>query len=63
MICSPEEVLLSTLSEGVHIREVDLERVNLLRNSHDTFMSKGPQIPFKTKPGIFMDWIREDIES
>jgi predicted amidohydrolase len=63
MICSPEEVLLSTLSEGVHIREVDLERVNLLRNSHDTFMSKGPQIPFKTKPGIFMDWIREDLES
>lgn len=63
MICSPEEVLLSTLSEGVHIREVDLERVNLLRNSHDTFISKGPQVPFKTKPGIFMDWIREDIES
>lgn len=63
MICSPEEVLLSTLSEGVHIREVDLDRVNLLRSSHDTFMSKGPQIPFKTKPGIFLDWIREDLES
>ena len=63
MICSPEEVLLSTVDEGVHIREVDLERVTLLRESHDSFMRNGPEISFKTKPGIFMDWIRKDIES
>lgn len=63
MICSPEEVLLSTVDEGVHIREVDLERVALLRQSHDSFMKNGPDIPFKTKPGIFMDWVRKDIES
>jgi len=63
MICSPEEVLLSTVDEGVHLRDVDLERVNLLRSSHDSFMSQGPAEPFKTKPGIFMDWVREDLQS
>ena len=63
MICSPEEILLSTVDEGVHLRDVDLERVNLLRSSHDTFMPQGPTNPFKTKPGIFMDWVREDLES
>jgi predicted amidohydrolase len=63
MICSPEEILLSTLDEGVHIREVDLKRVDLLRESHDAFMSEGPEKPFKTKPGIFMDWVRQDLES
>jgi predicted amidohydrolase len=63
MICSPEEILLSTVVEGVHLREVDLERVELLRVSHDAFMSEGPEKPFKTKPGIFMDWVRQDLES
>lgn len=63
MICSPEEILLSTVDEGVHVREVDLERVELLRASHDAFMSEGPEKPFKTKPGIFMDWVRQDLES
>jgi len=63
MICSPEEIVLSTVDEGVHLRDVDLERVKLLRSSHDSFMSQGPAEPFKTKPGIFMDWVREDLQS
>jgi predicted amidohydrolase len=63
MVCSPEEILISTTDEGVHLSEVDLARVELLRVSHDVFMSEGPEEPFKTKPGIFMDWVRQDLES
>jgi predicted amidohydrolase len=63
MICSPEEILISTTDEGVHLSEVDLARVQLLRTSHDMFMKNGPEVPFKTKPGIFLDWVREDLES
>jgi N-carbamoylputrescine amidase len=63
MICSPEEILVSTSDEGLHISEVDIQRVQLLRSSHDTFMKNGPEVPFRTKPGIFLDWFREDLES
>lgn len=62
MICSPEEVLLSTVDEGIHIREVDLERLKLLRGSHDNYASRNPAQPFRTKPGILMDWVRNDLE-
>ena len=61
MVCSPENVILNTEQEGVHFCEVDLERIQLLRSSHDGFIAQGPAIPFKTKPGIFMDWIRTDL--
>jgi predicted amidohydrolase len=62
MICTPENVLLNTEEEGVHIREIDLSRIELIRNSHDNFIGKGPEIPFRAKPGVFMDWIRSDLE-
>jgi predicted amidohydrolase len=52
MVCSPENVILNTKEEGVHVCDVDLERIKLLRNSHDGFISEGPEIPFKTKPGF-----------
>jgi predicted amidohydrolase len=62
MVCSPENVILNTLEEGVHLSEVDLERIQLLRSSHDGFIAQGPTVPFKTKPGIFLDWIRPDLK-
>lgn len=61
MICSPEEVMLETSNEGVHISEIDLERLRKLRNTHDTFESRDLQRPYRAKPGILMDWVRDDL--
>lgn len=62
MICSPEEVLLETFEEGVHVVDVDLERVAQLRKTPDTYRTRDAVNPFRVKPGILKDWIRNDLK-
>lgn len=58
-IADPEAVLLESEDEGVHIVDVDLERVGWLRSEQDRLVD-GPK-PWKAKPGVLRDWRRHDV--
>jgi predicted amidohydrolase len=59
MICSPEEILVESRSEGVHIAQVDLERVRWLREEQDRNTDE-PE-PWRAKPGTLRDWRRQSV--
>jgi predicted amidohydrolase len=59
MICSPEEVVLESRAQGVHIAPIDLERVRWLRGETDRLI-KEPE-PWRTKPGTLRDWRRKAV--
>lgn len=59
MICSPEDVLLEEHSPGVHVAELDLERVRWLRKEHDRNVVGDS--PWRTKPGVLRDWRRREV--
>lgn len=59
MVFSPEEVLLDTSDEGVHVVDVDIDRIRWLRNEADR-LTDGPK-PWRTKPGVLRDWRRADL--
>jgi predicted amidohydrolase len=59
MICSPEEIVLESREEGVHVASVDLERVRWLRCETDRLIDE-PE-PWRTKPGTLRDWRRQAV--
>jgi predicted amidohydrolase len=59
MVCSPEEIVLESIAEGVHVAEVDLDRVRWLRAEQDRVVEE-PE-PWKTKPGTLRDWRRQEV--
>lgn len=59
MICSPEDVLLEQHTEGVHLAEVDLDRVRWLRKEYDRTVPGAS--PWRTKPGVLRDWRRREV--
>lgn len=61
MVCSPEEVLVETTDEGVHVAEVDLDRVRWLRAEQDRFVDSAGVRPWRAKPGTLRDWRRQAV--
>ena len=59
IIASPEEILLESRQPGVFTVTVDLARLEWLRNEMDRLV-EGPPL-WKTKPGIFKQWIRPEL--
>jgi predicted amidohydrolase len=59
MICSPEEIVLESRAEGVHVAEVDLARIRWLRTEQDRLVDE-PE-PWRTKPGVLRDWRRQAV--
>jgi hypothetical protein len=57
MICSPEDILVETIREGVFVADCDLSRIRYLRASEDT-RDFGPR---RCKPGIFRHWYRPEL--
>jgi len=58
MVCSPEEVLLESIREGVFVVECDLERVRSLREQEDSLDVVERR---RCKPGIFKYWYRPEL--
>ncbi|HEY7143663.1 MAG TPA: carbon-nitrogen hydrolase family protein [Streptosporangiaceae bacterium] len=62
MICTPEEILVDTGSEGVHTADLDLGRLRFLRESRDRLPGPGERdVPWKCKPGNLRDWRRDAV--
>lgn len=61
MICSPEEVLVQTTDEGVHLAPVDLQRVRWLRSEQDRRLAQAGDRPWRVKPGTLRDWRRQAV--
>jgi predicted amidohydrolase len=59
MVCSPEEIVLESRLEGVHVATVDLDRVRWLRDQQDRLV--GEPKPWRTKPGNLRDWRRQAV--
>jgi predicted amidohydrolase len=61
-ICSPEDVLVDSAEEGVHTAELDLDRLQVLREDVDRLLTDDESAaPWKTKPGILRDWRRDAV--
>lgn len=58
-VCAPETVLLEAHEEGVHMADIDLERIRWLRAEQDRLFD-GPK-PWKVKPGVLRDWRRPAV--
>lgn len=63
MICSPEEIVVESYDEGVHIATADVERVRWLRTEHDRLSDSSAPLttPWRTKPGTLRDWRRQAV--
>jgi predicted amidohydrolase len=60
MICSPEQVLVESIQEGVFVADCDLARLRLLRAAEDTWDFPGMK---HCKPGIFDHWYRPELHA
>ncbi len=60
MICSPEQVLVESIWEGVFVADCDLARLRLLRGAQDTWDFPGVK---HCKPGIFEHWYRPELHA
>jgi hypothetical protein len=58
IVCSPEQVLLEARGPGVFTATVDLARIRWLREELDRPIDPRP---WRTKPGIFKQWLRPDL--
>lgn len=56
MVCSPEDIVLEEHGIGVHLAELDLDRVRYLREEQDRTVDGAPL--WHTKPGVLRDWRR-----
>src|SRR3989442_1623532 len=59
MICTPEELLLESRKPGFFTVTVDLARLEWLRDELDRRVDG--TLPWRTKPGIFKQWIRPEL--
>lgn len=59
MVCSPEDVLLEEHDVGVHLSELDLDRIRYLRDEQDRTVDGEPL--WRTKPGVLRDWRRAAV--
>lgn len=60
MICSPEEMLVESIREGVFVTDCDLSRIRYLRAAEDT---REPSDVRHCKPGIFRYWYRPELHA
>ena len=60
MICSPEQILVESIREGVFVAECDLGRLRLLSREEDTWDFPGVK---HCKPGIFEHWYRPELHA
>ena len=60
MICSPEEVLVESIREGVFTADCDLGRLRFLRAAEDNWDFPGVK---HCKPGIFEHWYRPELHA
>lgn len=60
MICSPEQVLVESIREGIFVADCDLARLRLLRGAEDTWDFPGTK---HCKPGIFEHWYRPELHA
>lgn len=60
MVCSPEQVLVESIREGVFVADCDLARLRLLRTAEDTWDFAGVK---HCKPGIFEHWYRPELHA
>jgi predicted amidohydrolase len=60
MICSPEQVLVESIREGVFVADCDLARLRLLRAAEDSWDFPGVK---QCKPGIFDHWYRPELHA
>jgi predicted amidohydrolase len=58
IICSPEDILLESRRPGVFTVTVDLARLQWLRDQMDRRIDPRP---WRTKPGIFKQWLRPEL--
>lgn len=59
LVCSPETILLETTKPGVHVADIDVERIRWLREERDRVV-EGTR-PWRTKPGLARDWRPTDV--
>jgi len=55
-ITGPEGPLVDTGEVGVHIAEIDLDRIRWLRANEDKYY---PDIPYNAKPGLLTQWRKQ----
>lgn len=60
MIAGPEGTLLKSHEEGVHLAEVDLDRLRWLRENEDKSYGSSPR-PYIVKPGLLTQWRRPEL--
>ncbi|MFA5528383.1 MAG: carbon-nitrogen hydrolase family protein [Peptostreptococcales bacterium] len=58
IVAGPEGTLLESREAGVHIVNVDLERLRWLRENEDRFHH---ELPYKVKPGLLTQWRRPEL--
>ena len=58
LICSPEEILVESIREGVFVADCDLARLRFLREHEDGWDFPGTK---RCKPGIYKQWYRADL--
>lgn len=58
MICEPETELYSSSKTGVHVVDIDIERLRWLRDEQDRVKEKRP---WRVKPGLNRDWRPADV--
>jgi predicted amidohydrolase len=60
MICSPEEVMVESIREGVFTADCDLGRLRFLREQEDSWDFPGVK---HSKPGIWKYWYRPELHA
>ena len=58
IIAGPEETLVESREKGVHLANIDLDRVRWLRANRDEYHKV---LPYKSKPGLLAQWRRPDL--
>ena len=58
IIAGPEETLVESRKSGVHLANIDLDRIRWLRANRDEYHKV---LPYKSKPGLLTQWRRPDL--
>jgi predicted amidohydrolase len=57
MVAGPEEIVLESKQPGIFVAELDLDRIQWLRETSDGFPDQG----WRTKPGVLKEWRRPEL--
>jgi predicted amidohydrolase len=58
LVAGPEGLLFEAKDAGVHVVDLDLDRLRWLRSNIDGYYEK---LPYKTKPGVLTQWRRPEL--